>query len=401
MRGVKPACPAERYVPKALKETFWSFFSGQARSDEAADKAHEASLARALEFVKKASDAGVPILCGSDTPNPYVVPGASLQEEVVELAKALGPAKALECATLANARALGRDDVGRIAAGARADLLLLAKDPRLDASAVSAIEAVIVRGHLHDKKSIDARLSAIEEKAKEEDVVPATGFESIAGTLSDRKPVTPEYRLEGRLGSSPASFWVRLRSFEGPREGETMIFLRSSGSLPVPVRQSEDLLLSKDGAVLRFHMSKESLGERRETTVERRDAGWRIQLFAKGEKKLDATAPHDEEPSVEGQLLLLRLAGSLSLEEGEKTTRKLRFIDLDRMKVHDAVEWTIARRKNPVSDAKDPRSRGRYFVTRSAAGEIGLWVSGTEPLGVELALPFGKFLLARVAKKFY
>ncbi len=76
-------------------------------------RAHAGGLPRRAEFVKRAHAAGVPILAGSDTPNPHVVPGVSLHREIEELARAIGPEAALRAATLANADAPGREDLGR------------------------------------------------------------------------------------------------------------------------------------------------------------------------------------------------------------------------------------------------------------------------------------------------
>jgi imidazolonepropionase-like amidohydrolase len=409
LRGVTPETWGMEFVPKLLRDTFWGFFSGKPRADAETDKAHEASLARALVFVKKAADAGVPILCGSDTPNPFVVPGASVAQEIEELAKALGPVRALECATLANARALGRDDLGKIVKGARADLVLLSKDPRSDARAVRAIEGVFVRGHYHDRKWLDAARKDLAERARTVDSGAAvTGFESIAGPLSDRKPLSPEWRFEGKLASYPASFWARARVFEG-NDGQRMTFLRSAGSLPVPVRASEDMVQDREGKLVRYHMAVDAMGALRETTVERGESSWRVQLFEKGEKKSEVQVPLEELLMTRGELLFLEAATRLDLDEGKKTERKLRFVDLDQMKVLDAVACSIRRKKNPVTDMEDPRAPGRYFLATPAderMGKLGAWVATNgQPLGLEVQLPFGNFVVKRVdeasKKKYY
>ncbi len=408
LRGITPETWGMEFVPKLLRDTFWGSFSGKPRADAETDKAHEASLARALVFVKKAADAGVPILCGSDTPNPFVVPGASVAQEIEELAKALGPAKALECATLANACALGRDDLGRVTKGARADLVLLSKDPRSDARAVRAIEGVVVRGHYHDRKWLDAARKDLAERARAMDSGAVTGFESIAGPLSGRKPLGPEWRFEGSLASYPASFWARARVFEG-NDGQRMTFLRSAGSLPVPVRASEDMVQDREGKVVRYHMAVDAMGALRETTVERGDSSWRVQLFEKGEKKSEVQVPLEELLMTRGELLFLDAATRLELDEGKKTERKLRFVDLDQMKVLDAVGCTIRRKKNPVTEMADPRARGRYFLATPAderMGKLGAWVATNgEPLGLEVQLAFGNFVVKRVdeavKKKYY
>ncbi len=211
------------------------------------------------------------------------------------------------------------------------------------------------------------------------------GFEAIAGTLSDRKPLAPEWRLEGAVASLATGAWVRLRTFEGPRDGERLTFLRARTTEPPASRSAEDLLADKDGKLLRYHASVEVEGERRETTIERKATGWRFQLFAKGEKKLDTAAPLDEEPLVPGYLVLLHAVSTLELKEGESVKKKLRFVDLDAMKVRDAVEWTIRREKNPITGAADPRAEAGYFVAQSAdpAERLAVWCAGREPRGFE------------------
>jgi imidazolonepropionase-like amidohydrolase len=406
LRGCKIETPGVEFIPRMIQDTFWGFFAGRPRADAATDARHEAGLARALEFVKKASAAGVPILCGSDTPNPWVVPGASVHEEIAELAKALGPEKALACATLENARALGRDDLGRIAKGTRADLVLLSKDPRKDAAAVRAIEGVMVRGTFHGREWLRATRKALAERARSMDEEVATGFEAIPGPLSDRRPLLPEWRFEGRLGDYPPSFWLRMRVFEGP-EGGRMIFLRSRGAIPVPVTASEELVLDKEDRVVRYHMATDTIGTFRETTIERTETSWRVQLFQAGEKKLEVSVPLDQTPEVRGELLFYDLVSKLDLDVGGEKPLQLRFVDLDQLKVEEPTTWTIRRRKNPVEGGEGPRGRARYFVAAGsdpAAGRLGAWIGeGREPLAFEVQLPFGKFTIARIAakKKYY
>lgn len=94
-----------------------------------------ALLANARESVRRLAAAGVPILAGTDAPNPNTAHGVSMHEEIAWLAKSgLSPAQALAAATSAPADAFGLDDRGRIAPGQRADLLLVEGDPsqRLD-----------------------------------------------------------------------------------------------------------------------------------------------------------------------------------------------------------------------------------------------------------------------------
>jgi imidazolonepropionase-like amidohydrolase len=87
--------------------------------------------------------AGVPILAGTDAPNPGTVHGASLHRELELLvASGLTPLQALAAATSVPARVFGLADRGRIAAGMRADLLLVDGDPTTDVKATRAIAGV-------------------------------------------------------------------------------------------------------------------------------------------------------------------------------------------------------------------------------------------------------------------
>ncbi len=70
---------------------------------------------------------------GTDLTNPWVIPGESLHQEFELLRQAgLSPLAILRMAGENGARALRRSDVGIIAPGRRADLVLLSADPRTD-----------------------------------------------------------------------------------------------------------------------------------------------------------------------------------------------------------------------------------------------------------------------------
>lgn len=103
-----------------------------------------------LRTVAAMQHAGVKILAGSDTPNPYVFPGISLHEELALMVTAgLTPVEALRTATLHPAEFLGRlDHAGSIAPGKDADLVMLDGDPLADIRNTRRISAVILKGKL-------------------------------------------------------------------------------------------------------------------------------------------------------------------------------------------------------------------------------------------------------------
>ena len=113
----------------------------------AMEQAHDQALENELAMVRALAAAGARLLAGTDTPNPYVVPGASLHHELALLVAAgLSPYAALRAATIDAGEFLGDPHDGRIAAGAHADLVLLDADPLADIHAVDRIAGVMVHG---------------------------------------------------------------------------------------------------------------------------------------------------------------------------------------------------------------------------------------------------------------
>ncbi len=104
-------------------------------------------IANALQSARLLHAAGVPLLAGTDAPNPGAPHGAGLQAELVLLTRAgLTPAQALEAATALPARTFGLADRGRIAPGRRADLVLVDGDPLHTIGAALAIDTIWKNG---------------------------------------------------------------------------------------------------------------------------------------------------------------------------------------------------------------------------------------------------------------
>ena len=91
-----------------------------------------------IEIVRSMHAAGVPLLAGTDTLNPYTYPGFSLPEELQLLVSAgLSPAEALQNATLRAAQFLGVErNYGSVEPGKVANLVLLDANPLDDISNV-------------------------------------------------------------------------------------------------------------------------------------------------------------------------------------------------------------------------------------------------------------------------
>lgn len=116
--------------------------------------ATEAAIAQLLA-------AHVPILVGTDCPNPGTTFGASMHDELELLVAAGVPAPlALAGATSLPARRFALDDRGRIAPGLRADLVLVDGDPTTAITDTRRIVAVWRGGARFDRGAYQARIAS-------------------------------------------------------------------------------------------------------------------------------------------------------------------------------------------------------------------------------------------------
>ena len=112
-------------------------------------------------------EAGVPILAGTDAPNPGSVHGASLHHELRLLVEAgLTPAEALAASTSVPAKQFKLADRGRVAVGRRADLLLVEGDPAADIRHLADIAGVWKAGVAIDRSKRMEVVAAEIERAK-------------------------------------------------------------------------------------------------------------------------------------------------------------------------------------------------------------------------------------------
>ncbi|MFC4948917.1 amidohydrolase family protein [Pseudonocardia sp. GCM10023141] len=128
--------------------------------------------------------AGIPLLAGTDAPNPGVVHGASLHRELELLVAAgLSPTAALQSATSTTADAFGLADRGVIAPGRRADLLLVDGDPLTDITATRRIRQVWRGGRPRDRTAFAGSPAEDEQLATLDAQVAA-----LLATIAERWP---------------------------------------------------------------------------------------------------------------------------------------------------------------------------------------------------------------------
>lgn len=118
-------------------------------------------IQRAL--VRALFDARVPMIAGSDCPNPLMVPGFALHDELAALVDAgLSPYDVARMATVNAAADVGHEaEFGVIAPGAAADLVLIDGDPLESVRALRHPDAVMVRGEWLGRVEIDRMLEEV------------------------------------------------------------------------------------------------------------------------------------------------------------------------------------------------------------------------------------------------
>ena len=128
---------------------------------------HAQLLRKSMDLIAQMQKAGVKILAGTDSPAPYVFPGSSLHEELQLLVEAgLTPFEALHAATKNPAEFLHTEkDSGTIEKGKYADLVLLDSNPLENIRNTRKIRAVILRGKLLDRSTLDQLLADVQQFA--------------------------------------------------------------------------------------------------------------------------------------------------------------------------------------------------------------------------------------------
>lgn len=158
LRGGATLAESEALIPlltpanvRALQNTFPIPADGPKRDYDVAKRSVAAFHA-----------AGVPILAGTDAPNPGTLHGPSMHRELLLLVEAgLAPIDALRAATAAPAAAFQLNDRGRIAPGMIADLLLVEGDPTADILDTRRIASVWKSGTMVDRATRRAEVASL------------------------------------------------------------------------------------------------------------------------------------------------------------------------------------------------------------------------------------------------
>lgn len=108
------------------------------------------ALERGIENLRRVHEAGITVATGTDAGNPGTAHGPSIVREMQLMARAgMTPAEVLVATTRNGARAMGRHgEIGTVEPGKKADLVILAADPREDLANVASVRTVVKDGRV-------------------------------------------------------------------------------------------------------------------------------------------------------------------------------------------------------------------------------------------------------------
>ncbi|GAB4045401.1 amidohydrolase family protein [Spirosoma litoris] len=158
-----------QYIGQGLKNTYAWRVSRVAKDGPEAIAERHAVYEKSAALLPLLHKAGVTIMAGTDAGflNSYVYPGLGLHHELGYFVKAgLTPLQALQSAIIPGPVFLSKTALyGDIAPGKSADIVLLDKNPLDDINATQAINTVILRGTVYDRKALDGLLADAKKKA--------------------------------------------------------------------------------------------------------------------------------------------------------------------------------------------------------------------------------------------
>jgi len=371
------ARPEMRYVSPAMQMGWYA----PRRSDADQRAMRIFSVDAARRRVAALNRAGAGILAGTDAPNPHVVHGFALHDELAALNRAgLSRYEALRTATVNPAIFLGTPDAfGSIVVGARADLLLLEANPLDDLANLKRRVGVMLRGLWLPEAELQRRLREVADHYR-------TAPDWFAGTdplpIADDATVQSRLQLVSSFAGKPLAA-ERLAVLAGSNGGRSIHAQSVTTGRNAGIR-SYQLDIDARGALIRY-----AFGDRSQFgqggSVERDGATYRLEIVRRD--GIQAITIGSDETMLTGTaadsfLLAPRLR---SLAAGETRTLTVWTVATPRGGPRlERQSWTVVREAEPASAGR----AGFRIRMRSEEGPLGamtLWLdlASGAPLRVE------------------
>lgn len=156
-----------KYIGKGLQRTYEGRVNRVMKDDAEAIAFRKEAYEKSAAVLPVLQQAGVTILAGTDAGylNSFTYPGIGLHHELELMVKyGLTPLQTLQASVINGPKFLGKKEYGSIAAGKKADILLLDANPLINISNTQKIYGVIAKGQWMDQKNITASLEMIAQK---------------------------------------------------------------------------------------------------------------------------------------------------------------------------------------------------------------------------------------------
>jgi amidohydrolase family protein len=147
--------PDNATAPRRLRG-HWTDYIRQANLQPATRELRRREFGKYQELTGKLYREGIPLLAGTDSPEPLVPPGAALHQELEMLVESgLSPAAALAAATVNNARAVRQESqLGTLEPGKLADFVILSANPLDDIRNTRKIVSVVRGGFVAEPAAL-------------------------------------------------------------------------------------------------------------------------------------------------------------------------------------------------------------------------------------------------------
>lgn len=156
-----------KYIGKGLQQTYVGRVKRVEQDDAAAIEFRHQLFEKTVKTLPLLQKAGVKIMAGTDAGylNSYTYPGIGLHKELELMVKyGLTPLQALQASVINSPAFLNKTAYGSLNKGKKADILLLDENPLQNISATQKIYAVVAKGTVLDRNTLDKMLEEVKKK---------------------------------------------------------------------------------------------------------------------------------------------------------------------------------------------------------------------------------------------